>query len=145
MHQTLFLAVLAVVSLAAAEKKFNMIDLPPGVYKSVQEQIKGATVKGVSKEVEGGNTLYEIETSVNGKGRDLTFDASGTLLEVEEEVALESLPAAVRAAVEKEAAGGKISKVETVTKGTLISYEADIKKDGKHSEVKVNADGTLAK
>jgi uncharacterized membrane protein YkoI len=129
----------------AAEKKIQMKDLPPAVRKSVEDQTKGSVVKGLSTEVENGKTLYEVETTINGHGRDLSFDASGATVEVEEEVALDAIPAAAKAAIEKRTAGGKITKVETVTKGIVVVYEAAIKKGLKTSEITVKADGSPAK
>jgi hypothetical protein len=49
---------------------------------------------------------------VNGHGKDVSFDAAGNLVSVEEEVALESVPSAAKAAIDKATAGGKIKKVE---------------------------------
>jgi uncharacterized membrane protein YkoI len=129
----------------AAEKKIQMKDLPPAVKKAVEDQTKGSVVKGLSTEVESGKTLFEVETTINGHGRDLSFDASGATVEVEEEVALHAIPAAAKAAIEKRAAGGKITKVETVTKGNVVVYEAAIKKGLKTSEITVQADGSPAK
>jgi hypothetical protein len=86
---------------------------------------------------------YEVETKQNGKGRDLTFDKDGSLLEVEEEVDLDSIPEAAREAIHKKAAGGSIKKVESVTQGSTTSYEADVRTlHGKSREVAVNADGS---
>ena len=39
-------------------------------------------IKGYAREVEGGKTLFEVETTVNGHSRDLLFDAKGTLVSV---------------------------------------------------------------
>lgn len=136
--------VVATLSLAA-EKPVQMKDLPPAVQKSVQEQSKGAQLKGLSKEVEQGKTFYEAETVVNGRTRDLLFDAAGTLVEIEEETPIETIPAAARAAIEKKASGGKIKKLETVTKGQSVTYEAAIVRGGKTQEVAVKADGSAAK
>ena len=138
---------LAAFSIAgfAAEKKIQMKDLPPAVQKAVEEQTKGATVKGISKEVENGKTMFEVETTVNGKGRDLILDPAGAVVEVEEEVTLDSIPAPAKAAIEKKAVGGKITKLETLTKGKSVTYEAAIKKGMKTSEVTVNADGSSTK
>ena len=127
----------------AADKPVKMKDLPPAVQRTVQEQSKGTTVTGLSTEVEHGRTIYEVEMTVNGHGKDVSMDASGTVIEVEEEVALDSLPAAARKAIEKAAAGGKIARVEKVTRGKEIAYEAALRKDGKRSEVRVSADGRL--
>jgi len=121
----------------------KMKDLPPTVQKTVIEQTKGAQIKGMSKEVEKGKTMYEVETMVNGKSRDLLIDASGSLVSVEEPVAIDSIPPAAKAALEKLAAGGKIKGVESVTKGQTVTYEAVIVKGMKKSEVVVAADGSI--
>ena len=131
---------------AVADTKVKMEDLPAAVQKAVKEQTRSADLVGLSKEVEKGKTMYEVETKVNGKSRDLLLDSTGAVVEVEEEVDLSSVPAAAKAAIEKKAAGGTIKKVETVTKGSSVSYEAAIKtKAGKNIEVGVNADGSVHK
>jgi len=135
-------ALLLGVTLVAADKKIQAKDLPPAVQKAVQEATKGATIKGYSKEVENGKTEYEVETMVNGHSRDLLFDPAGNLIAAEEAVALDAVPAAVKAAFE---ARGKVLLVETVTKGTTVTYEAQIQKNGRKSEVVVSADGKPVK
>ena len=130
----------------AAEKKIQSKDLPSAVQKAVPAETKGAEIKGYNQETEKGKTFYEVETMLNGKSRDLLFDASGALVEVEQEVALDSIPSAAQAAIEKRAASGKVNKVESVTKGQSVSYEAEItSKNGKRSEVAVKADGSPMK
>jgi uncharacterized membrane protein YkoI len=97
------------------------------------------------KEVENGKTVFELETKVNGRGRDLMIEESGAVLSVEEEVTLDSIPEAARAAIEKQAAGGKITKVETLTIGKTVTYEAAVVRKGKTSEIAVAADGSAVK
>jgi len=133
------------MALWAAETPVQMKDLPEAVRKTVQEQTKAAKLRGLAKEVENGQTYYEAETIVNGKSRDILIDPSGTIVEVEEATELGSIPEAARKAIETSAASGKILKVETVTKGSTVSYEAVIQKGGKKSEVAVKADGSLKK
>jgi hypothetical protein len=144
---TIILTIAALCGAAtAAEKKLQMKDLPAAVQKTVQEQTKGAEIKGLSTETERGKTTYEVETIVNGKHRDLEMDAKGAVLEVEDETAIDSIPAAAKAAIEKRAAGGKIGMVETMTRGSAIFYEAGYtSKDGKKHEVLVKPDGTEVK
>jgi len=126
----------------AQETKIGMKDLPPAVQKAVKEHTKGAEVRGFAKEVEEGKTFYEAETKVNGRTRDLLFDPSGQLVEIEEQMSLDAVPAAVKAAFE---AAGRVSKVESVTNGKTVTYEAVIEKDGKKSEVMVDRDGKLTR
>jgi hypothetical protein len=136
---------LCAITLGAAEKQVQMKDLPAAVQQAIQEQTKGAEIKGLTEEKEKGHIEYEAETLVNGKVRDLLFDQRGTLVEVEQEVDINTLPGAARAAIEKYAAGGKLSVVETVTKGSVTNYEGHYTKGGKEREVKVDANGKLVK
>jgi hypothetical protein len=111
----------------------------------VEEQTKGAQIKGLSKEIEKGQTMYEVETKVNGKSRDLRIDSAGALVSVEEPVAIDTIPAAAKAAIEKLATGAKIKNVEAVTKGNFVTYEAVLVKGIKKSEVVVTAGGSVQK
>ncbi len=129
----------------AAETKVKMQDLPPAVQNAVKQETKNATLVGLNRETEKGETVYEVETKVHGRTRDVLVDKNGAVIEVEEETALESIPAAAKEAIQKRAAGGQIKKVETVTRGSTVSYEASITKNGKKSEVAVNVDGSSHK
>jgi uncharacterized membrane protein YkoI len=142
----LLLAITALVTVAlAAETKVKFQDLPSAVQQAVKQQSQGATVRGYSKEVEHGKTIYEAELTVNGHTKDVSFDASGNVVSVEEEVAIASIPAAARDAILKAAAPGRVKVVELVTENGISSYEAAIVKRGKTSEVKVDAGGKPVK
>src|SRR4051794_24833853 len=93
------IAILAVLSLAAlsgkdataAETRIAHDQLPQAVRKTADEQSQGATVRGYSKETENGQLEYEVAMTVNGHGKDVSIAPDGRVLEVEEEVRLESL------------------------------------------------------
>ena len=146
MKQTL-IALLSLSLLAvAAEKKLQLKDLPAAVQKAVTDQAKGGEIKTISMEKENGITQYEVETMLNGKHRDFNLDTKGTLLAVEEETSIDSVPAPVKTAILKKAGTGRVTMVETVTKGTDTMYEAAItSKAGKKSEALFKADGTPTK
>lgn len=130
------------LGLPAQEKKLDRSSLPPAVEKTVQEQSQGATVKGLSTEVEHGQRVYEAEMIVNGHTRDIEIAPDGTLNEIEEEVAFNTLPAPVQAALTAKAQGAKITKVESLTKhDKLVAYEASTLKGTRKGEVQVGPDG----
>jgi uncharacterized membrane protein YkoI len=128
----------------AVDKPVKLSDVPPAVQKAIQEQTKGAVIKGLSMETEKGKTFYEAETTLKGHGRDLLFDKTGALVEVEEETTLDAIPVPAKNGIQK-AAGGQVLKVEAVTNGSSVSYEAEIEKNGKKSEFAVKPDGTISK
>src|SRR6185295_8850319 len=120
-----------------SEKSVKMKDLTEAVRKTVQEQSKGASLRGLAKETEDGKTFYEAELNVNGHNKDVLIDPSGAIVEVEEQVVLSSLPPEVQATIRKAAGNGMIMIVESITKNNGIeAYEAHLSKSGKKSEIK---------
>jgi len=125
-----------------SEDRLTMNDLPAAVKKTVLEVSRGLKLRGLTREAKKGQTFYEVGLEVNGRTRDVIIDSTGAVVLVEEEVTWESVPAAVRAAIEKGAAGGKIRLVETLTRNNQIeAYEAHVRKDGKEFEIKVDPSG----
>ena len=147
LHKKLVLSVvvtgLATIStIQAQEKKLKREELPPAVEKTVAQQSKGAAIRGFSTELEDGKRLYEVELVVSGHGKDISMDEKGNIVEVEEEVSIESLPASVKDGLTKAAGSGTVGKVESITKnGKLVAYEAVVKTGTKHSEIQVGPDG----
>jgi uncharacterized membrane protein YkoI len=126
----------------AKEKQIQRSQLPPAVETAVVAQTHGAIIRGFSEETDKGQTYYEAELEISGHTKDILIDAQGNLVEIEEEVALDALPAAVREGLQTKAAGGKLTKVESLTKqGKLVAYEAQVLTKGKTSEVQVGPDG----
>lgn len=124
------------------ERKVQFKDLPAAVQTTAREQSKGATVLGYSQEVENGQTLYEVSLRVKGHSKDVTMDANGNVVEVEEQVTLTSLPEPAKAEILKQAGKGQVALVESITKNnTLVGYEAHVKKAGKFLEIKVDPQG----
>lgn len=128
-----------------SEKKVKMQDLPAAVQKAIRDYSKDATIRGLATEMDKGKRVYEAELTVAGHSRDVTFDADGKVVSVEEETPLASIPAPARQAIQKAAGKGKITEVETVTEDGKTFYEAQVKTAGKKSEVKVDATGALVK
>jgi uncharacterized membrane protein YkoI len=127
-----------------SEQRVKIKDVPEAVRKTAREQSRGARTLGFTKEVENGNTFYEVELRINGHNKDVLIDAAGAVVEIEEEVALSSLPAAVKAEIKKQAGKGKIISVESITKDNAVTaYEAHLSKGGKKLEIKLAPDGAL--
>ena len=85
-------------------------------------RLPAAVQSAASRETENGQTTFEVETALDGKSRDLTFDEAAHLLAVEQEVTLDSLPVSAQTAIRSRLAGGTVKKGE--------------------SEIAVNSDGT---
>ncbi len=133
---------LAAVPAPAQERKVTRDQLPPAVTAAVDRETQGSTIKAFSTEREHGKQIYEAETVVDGRTRDVSFAADGTVEEVEEEVAFNSLPQEAQAAITARANGAQTLKVEALHKhGKLVAYEATTLKAGKKGEVQVGPHG----
>jgi hypothetical protein len=144
----LLTAALAISSSAsAAEHSVPCNTLPGAVQQSSKGLLEpGTTVHGCVKDVSGGKTTYEIELLTPKGSKDVTFSATGDILEIEQQVDPATVPPPVAAAFAKAAAGGKLGKVESLTRqGQLIAYESTIEKAGKHRERAFHPDGTPMK
>jgi hypothetical protein len=126
------------------ERKIQRADLPAAVEKTVNIQSRGAKINGFSEEKENGHTYYEAEMTIDGHSKDVLIDKDGGVVEVEEQLAYESLPVAVQEGLQRKAGQGKIVKIESLTKhGKLVAYEAKVLTDGTKKEVQVGPDGKV--
>jgi hypothetical protein len=136
----------SMIATAYAESHVPCNTLPAVVLQHAKLEAGDATVRGCVKDRENGKLTYEVETLKDGKSKDITLDVSGTVLEVEQEVAVSSLPPAVSDAIAKAAHSGKIGKVESVTReGAIASYETTITSDGQRREVAFSPQGAPVK
>ena len=134
------LAICSVV--AGQEKKITRAQLPAAVEKTVASESQGATINGFATEIEKGKRLYEVELTIDGHSKDISMDKNGNIVEIEEEVAMDSLPAAVQEGLRKAAGAGTIGKIESLTKrGKLVAYEGHVKTGSKRSEIQVGPNG----
>jgi hypothetical protein len=144
----LLTAALALSSCAyAAEHSVPCSTLPDAVQQRSKSLLEpGTTVHGCVKDVSAGKTTYEMELITPKGSKDVTFSPQGDVLEIEQQVDATALPPPVAAAFAKAASGGKLGKVESLTRqGQLIAYESTVVKDGKHRELAFRPDGTPMK
>jgi uncharacterized membrane protein YkoI len=132
--------------ISAQEKKITRARLPAAVEKTVARESEGATITGFAKESEHGQTFYEATLVVNGRRKEILLDKNGEIVEIEDEVSLDSLPASVQQALMKAAGSGTIVTIESLTKSAkLVAYEAHVKHGRKMSEIQVGPNGERLK
>jgi hypothetical protein len=81
-----------VTEVYTAENRIARSDLPAEVQKRVEIEERTAKVLGFSQERDGKQVAYEVELIENGHRKDVLIDSAGNILEVEEEISLDSLP-----------------------------------------------------
>ena len=88
--------------------------------------------------------MYEVELTEAGKpNREVSVTADGKIVAEEYTVPIEKVPAAAKAAIESGAKGATIKRVQHITRGGKVTYEALYVKKGKETEVEYLENGTL--
>jgi biopolymer transport protein ExbD len=121
--------------------------LPAAVKATILAQSNGAEIKGIEKEDEDGKTVYSADL-IKGKATvEITVSEDGKFLDSETKIALSDAPDAVKATLTQEAKGSKLGKeIDKVTAADgAVTYEADVKIDGKKFEIQIDPDGKVLK
>jgi uncharacterized membrane protein YkoI len=115
--------------------------------RATVEKVTGSgKIEQLTKEVERGKLVYDVEVEVDGKHQEfLIADADGTVLGTEVPIAYAELPKAVRVAAEKyfDAAAG-LTAMKGVEFGET-TYEIEGPKNGKTVEATFDPEGKPAK
>jgi hypothetical protein len=137
----------------AEDKKADKIppdQLPKKIMDAVMKRFPGAQITSAEKETEDGKVVFDIELKHKGRKYEMDIKEDGTVIEIEKEVDLDKVPAAVTRAVEAKYPKSTIKDVMEVNKvnGTVetpIHYEITIETAEKKMEVIVSLDGKSVK
>jgi len=113
---------------------------PMAVRDAFARLAPATSVKKVERLTDEGAVRYEIEFLADGIEQSATFSEGGQLIELEREMPVDKLPAAVQAALSHDFPGGTLSKAESVQ---LSFYEVQVTSAGRKHDVKVYATGDI--
>ena|SRR6201996_4934077 len=102
---------IAVTSVSIAERRITKSDLPAPVQQTADAQSAGAAIVGYAKDIEERKVEYEVQLMVDGHTKDVTIDPQGNLLEVEEQVQTDALPASVLSGLHAQAGKAGLQKL----------------------------------
>ncbi len=131
------------VAARAGEEKIPLDRVPASVIKAVMDKFHHAGLKGASKEVEDGVTLYEVRLRHDGHNFDVTLEEAGSFAEIEKEIAAADLPKPVTDTVTAKYPGAKVGKAEEVTKGGRKNFEVHLKDGDTSRELVLDPTGKI--
>ncbi len=89
---------------------------------------------------------FEAEFTFNGKDISVVLDKEGTLKETETKIEVSELPQSIRDFVKKNYPDFKLTEAASIEViGAMMSYEAEISKDGTHKDLLFTKEGQLIK
>lgn len=137
-----------VIGLAASPsfaqgKKIATQDLPAAVAAAFKASYPNAEMKGAASEVVDGATYYRIESRDGKVKRGLLYTKEGRVFEVEETLAADALPAAVKQALAKAYPKGTIKIAARTTRGKAVTYGAKVRSEGRVLQVRLDEKGVV--
>jgi Putative beta-lactamase-inhibitor-like, PepSY-like len=132
-------------SVLAQEKKMSCNALPPAVRAAFEKAFAKATINDCVRDVEKGKTTFEITSTEGETRRHVRFHPDGKVMEVEEPVAIGSVPEPAKQAVSKKYPKGEITLVEKVTRDDQVLYEFRVKQGKKSLQIAFDSDGKEVK
>ena len=118
-------------------------ELPQDFQAGVLKEAGAGSIDDITRSFDEDGTVYDVDVIENGKTRTLTFTANGVLASKSEEIALSSVPDAAQKQIQTLSAGGKLVTVTKVTEDGTVSFDADIRQDGKVKSYTVADDGKV--
>jgi hypothetical protein len=126
------------------EETVSMDKVPQAVKDTLKQYASESDVKTVEKGDQDGTQVYEFDITQGKHSFEVAIAPDGTFMGTEEDVQLTDMPGAAQAALKAQAGDSKMSGFEkAVDKNHKTTYEANIEKGGKKSEVAVDADGKV--
>ncbi|TSA53169.1 MAG: hypothetical protein D4R45_05990 [Planctomycetaceae bacterium] len=124
---------------AETERKVTEAEVPAAALASLKKMAAGAKIVEFAEEVKDGHTFYEGSWKTpSGAHMDVLVTKTGDLVEIEEGVRANEVPAAVLKAAREVAGSGTELALE---RKTTILYEIKFEKAGAQQELLLTPDG----
>ncbi|MHC4212032.1 MAG: PepSY-like domain-containing protein [Planctomycetota bacterium] len=121
----------------------SLSQVPQAVRQTIERELKGIEIDDLERDRDDGKIVYEVDTD-GGNDLKLKIAEDGTLLEREEELDDDDLPAAVLDAVKKSVGDIDIDDVEKRYRhGRKTYYKIDGENDKLEVELEIAEDGTI--
>jgi hypothetical protein len=147
---TCCVAIVAMVCAVSYAEKAEKGSIPAVIEAAIKALIPNAVLGQGGKEQEPVN-VYEVKIKDGSKEADVTVAEDGTAINAEYTESLDSVPPAVADVIKAQKAEVKevvklveYAQIKVVKLDTpATSYEAEVVKDGKKTEMKIAADGKI--
>jgi uncharacterized membrane protein YkoI len=122
-------------------EKISWSQLPASVQKVAHSHI--SRHGPAQKSTEDGEIFYDVGGMKNGKHVELSANADGKILSLEQEVDLAKTPKPVQNGIKQNSGNGKIGKVKKVTEDGEVTFVAEISEGTKKYSLEFNPAGEL--
>ena len=127
----------------APAQAVSLSDVPEPARAVIEKLTAGGEIKKIEEEESGGKVIYDVEARVKDKDVEYDVAADGKILTSEESVPYSTVPAVVRAAVEKYFGSAEGLKASKEIENGKTFYEVEGKKGGAAMALKLDDKGKI--
>jgi hypothetical protein len=139
----LALLVLLPAAALAGDQKLKKEEVPETVLKAFERAYPFAKATAYERDDKGGVAYYEIECRIGSLKLELVYSGDGDLYEIEQVVAMKTVPKAVAKSAKQAHPKAKIKSAEKLTRGDQTLYEFHMVEGKKKFEVVLDSAGKI--
>ncbi|MDR4505087.1 MAG: hypothetical protein MRK01_09895 [Candidatus Scalindua sp.] len=122
--------------------KVDIVQVPAVVKSAIEKETAGGTVKEIVKKEADGKVCYAVKYVEDGMEKTAKFTEEGAVVECTgEKVEIAQVPAVVKAAIEKETAGGTVKEIVKKEADGKVCYAVKYVEDGMEKTLKLTEEG----
>ena len=118
-------------------------DVPAAVLTAFHKAYPNAEIRGVDADTDSAGTVYELESADGGAKRTTVYTADGTLIEVEDVIAMKDLPSEAQTGIVKAYPDGEVKMIERATRGDTVTFEVTIESGETRAEMVFDKAGKI--
>ena len=122
----LLLATVLIYMAIAGDERISMSEVPEVVLSAFRTDYPQVQEVGYSRESDQGRTIYEMAFVRNNRVMEVSYHANGQRIDIEEEMSVAELPAAVTRALAQHYSDYKVEAAARITGNTAIRYEVEL-------------------
>ncbi|MFC1618815.1 PepSY-like domain-containing protein [Candidatus Neomarinimicrobiota bacterium] len=121
----------------------EIVEIPDHILAAILGSYPDAIVDEAELDSLDGEAVYQIDIVSSGSEVELTFLPDGTLVQLEEEISSDALPAAVLTTLTSEYPDGTIEDAKRITRGDVVEYEVEVVSGTIEYEILLDAAGNV--
>ncbi|MFH1892231.1 MAG: PepSY-like domain-containing protein [Candidatus Zixiibacteriota bacterium] len=127
----------------AQSENQDKVELPDAVLKAFKSAYPNAEILGFEAEKNDNAMVYEIECKFGKVEKDILYSADGSIIQIEQEIAVSALPEIVAKAIGSAYPDGKIDEADMISRDSIIEYEVAVEVGEEKFEAVVSSDGKI--
>ena len=131
-------------SIVLGDDDISLSELPQAVRATIERQTKGFEIEDIEQDKDDGKIVYEVDAENDDREIKLKVARDGTLLEKEEELDDDDLPAAILSSIKKSVGNINIDDVERKYQNSSNTYyKIEGETDDFEVDLEIAEDGTI--